>query len=282
MSGTVFGAVILAALLHASWNAMAKSGLDKDVSMAGVILGHVPWAILVLFFVPAPAPESWPWLVLGMLFHFGYQIFLIESYRIGDLTQVYPIARGSAPLIVAVVSVTVLGVTLAPLEALGVAVIVAGLLSLGLVRGGEGLRNGRATGLALATGCFIAGYSLADGTGARAAGTALGFYAWLALANAAVFVVYLRLFRPGVLTRLPREGRRVFVVGGFASWAAYSLVVWSFTQAPIALVTALRETSIVFALLIGVGLMGERLDLRKVLATFLTLVGAALMRLGRS
>ena len=280
MSTTVFGAVLLAALLHATWNAMAKSGLDKDVSMAGVILGHVPYAALALLFVPVPAPESWPWLALGMAFHFGYQIFLIESYRIGDLTQVYPIARGSAPLIVAVVSVGLLGVTLAPLEALGVAVIVAGLLSLGLVRGGLG--GGRASLLALVTGCFIAGYSLADGTGARAAGTAVGFYAWLAIANAVVFAAYLRLFRPGVLRRVPREGGRVLVVGGFASWAAYSLVVWAFTQAPIALVTALRETSIVFALLIGVGLMGERLDLRKLLSTFLVLVGAALLRLGRS
>jgi drug/metabolite transporter (DMT)-like permease len=282
MTWTVFFAVILAAMLHATWNGMAKGSADKELSMAGVIIGHVPYALVALvFFVPLPAWESWPWIILGMIAHFGYQIFLINAYRIGDLTQVYPIARGAAPLIVTAVSITILGVDLAPLQLAGVGTIVLGLFSLALVRGADGLRNSKAAGMAIITGCFIAGYSLADGIGARIAGTAVGYYSVLALLNAVVFAIYLAIWRPGVLPRLPTEGARTFVIGGGASFAAYSLVVWGFTQAPIAVVTALRETSIVFALLIGVFALGERLSLGKVIATFLSLVGAAMLRLAR-
>lgn len=281
MTWTVFGAVILAAALHATWNGMAKGSTDKDLSMAGVIIGHVPYALVaLLFFVPFPASASWPWLIAGMIAHFGYQIFLINAYRIGDLTQVYPIARGAAPLIVTVVSIAVLGVDLSALQLAGVGVIVLGLFSLVFLRGSDGARNPKAAGLAVITGCFIASYSLADGMGARLAGTAVGFYAVLALLNAVVFAVYLRIWRPGVMTRLPTEGARTFIIGGGASFCAYSLVVWGFTQAPIAVVTALRETSIVFALLIGVVILRERLSVGKLVATALALTGAALLRLG--
>lgn len=282
MSGTVFIAVLTAALLHASWNALVKGGADKRLNMAGVVIGHVPAALLVLCFVPAPHPASYPYLLAGMLLHFGYQWFLLASYKIGDLTQVYPIARGSAPLLVALVSVAFLGVTLAKIELLAILIIAAGILSIALVRGADGLRNRNAALLALVTGCFIASYSLVDGLGARQAGTALGFYAWLGIANSIIFAIYLGVTTPQTLRDLPGKGRMVFLVGGTASFAAYALVIWSFTQAPIALVTALRETSIIFALLMGVGLMGERLSLGKVLSTMVTLLGVALLRFSRS
>lgn len=281
MSTTVFLAVMLAAALHATWNGMAKGSADKELSMAGVIIGHVPYAVLALMFTGLPDWSSWPWLVAGMVAHFGYQVFLINAYRIGDLTQVYPIARGAAPLIVTFVSLSFMGVVLLPLQLAGVATIVLGLFSLALVRSRDGLRNGKAAGLAVITGCFIAAYSLADGLGARVAGTAVGYYAVLALLNAVVFALYLAIWRPGVLGRLPTEGRRTFVIGGFASFTAYALVVWAFTQAPIAVVTALRETSIIFALLIGVFALGEKLNLAKLISTFLTLAGAAMLRLAR-
>ena len=183
MSITVFIAVIAAAVLHAAWNALIKSGADKRVSMAAVMLGHIPLALTALPFVPLPAAASLPYLGAGILLHVGYQFFLLHAYRIGDLTQVYPIARGSAPLIVAVVSVLVLGVHLATIEILAITVIGAGVLSLTLVRRGDGMRNTKAAVVALITGCFIASYSLVDGLGARLAGTALGFYAWVAIGN---------------------------------------------------------------------------------------------------
>jgi drug/metabolite transporter (DMT)-like permease len=208
-------------------------------------------------------------------------MFLLLSSRIGDLTQVYPIARGSAPLIVAGVSVAFLGVALAPLELAAILTIAAGIMSLSLVRRQDGLRNGRAGALALGTGCFIAAYSLVDGSGARLSGSPVGYFAWNCIGNALVFPTLVAAIRPGVLAAVARDARRTFVVGGTASFVAYALVVWAFTQAPIALVSALRETSIVFALLIGVTLLGERLDLARVASTMLTLFGAALLRLAR-
>lgn len=281
MSLTVFVAVIAAAALHAVWNALAKGGDDKHLNMTAVVLGHLPIALVLLAVVPIPAAVSWPYLVGGILLHTGYQLFLLAAYRVGDLTQVYPIARGTAPLLVAGVSIVFLGVDLAPLEIVAVLTIAAGIFSLALVRQHDGLRNVKASLLAFVTGCFIASYSLVDGTGARLAGTALGFYAWLSIGNALLVAAYMAIVRPGLLTRLPEAGR-TFIVGGSASFIAYALVIWAFTQAPIALVTALRETSIIFALVIGVWFLKERLDLGKVFATFVTLIGAALLRASKS
>lgn len=281
MSLTVFAAVIAAAALHAVWNALAKGGDDKHLNMTAVVLGHLPIALVLLAIVPTPAPASWPYLLGGILLHTGYQLFLLAAYRVGDLTQVYPIARGTAPLIVAGVSIIFLGVELAPLEIIAVLTIAAGILSLALVRQHDGLRNAKASLLAFVTGCFIASYSLVDGSGARLAGTALGFYAWLSIGNAILVAAYMAAVRPGLLSRLPTAGR-TFIVGGSASFIAYALVIWAFTQAPIALVTALRETSIIFALVIGVWFLKERLDLGKVFATFVTLLGAALLRASKS
>ncbi|MEM9573795.1 MAG: DMT family transporter, partial [Pseudomonadota bacterium] len=272
MSATVFLAVLFAAVLHAVWNALLKHGADKFVGMAGVVIGHTPFALAVLPFVPFPATEAYPFMVGSVLLHFCYQMFLLWSYRIGDLTQVYPIARGTAPLIVAGVSIVALGVNLLPQEIVGIFVIGAGLISLSLVRQSSGARNAKAAILALITGCFIAAYSLNDGLGARAAETALGFYAWSTLGSAIIFSITMIGWKPGVLRQMTftRPGLRAFFIGGGASFTAYAMVTWAFTQAPIALVTALRETSIVFALLIGVFFLRERLDLTKVLSTFLT------------
>lgn len=281
MSAMVFAAVLLAALLHAGWNSLVKSGLDKRVSMGAVVLGHAPFALPLIFLSPLPQLESLPYLGGGILLHFGYQLFLMQSYRLGDLTQVYPLARGSAPLIVALFSAFVLGVPMLKLEALAVLIIAAGITSLALVRRTDGQSNPNAAWLALVTGGFIAAYSLVDGLGARLAGTALGFYAWLSLGNVVLMLAYLWHAPGGALRQIAGPAWRIGLFGGGASFAAYALVIWSFTQAPIALVTALRETSIVFALLIGVFVMKEPLDLRKLLATMTTLLGAALLRFAR-
>lgn len=280
MTLTVFLAVLAAAALHAVWNALVKGGRDKDLNMVAVVVGQGLFGGIVLPFVPMPAPESWPWIALSVSLHIGYQFFLMGAYRIGDLTQVYPIARGTAPMLVAGISVWLIGVDLSATELAGVAVIGLGIISLWLVRQADGARNPKAALLAVATGCFIAAYSLGDGHGARLAGTALGFYGWAAMGNMAVFLLITALTRPRLLRRLPSAGRTM-VAGGGASYAAYAIVVWGFTQAPIALVTALRETSIVFALLIGVLFLKERLDLWKLASTAITIAGAALLRLSR-
>ncbi len=278
----VFFVVILAAGLHAAWNAMLKGGQDKYLGTAAVVIGQAIFAIPTLFFVPAPDPSSFMLILAGAGLHLGYQFFLMASYSSGDLTQVYPLARGSAPLIVALVSVSLLGVSLEPIELIAVAVIGLGIMSIAVVGTRDGLHDRKSAVLAIITGCFIASYSLIDGLGARQAGTALGYYGWLAIGNALAFCAIAAVARPSVLRRIPTEGLRLTLFGGGASYAAYALVVWSFTQAPIALVTALRETSIIFALLIGVFVLKERLSLAKVASTAIVLAGVIMTRLGRS
>jgi len=260
---------------------LVKGAADKHVSMGAVVLGHMPPGLICILLSPAPAPQSYPYIIAGVALHFGYQVFLLTSYRFGDLSQVYPLARGSAPLIVAVASVLWLGTTFSQMEIAAIGVIGLGIISLTLVRREDGLHNGRAAALALATGAFIAAYSLNDGVGARLAGTALGFYGWLAVGSGLVWLIYGGLFQPRSLRVFDPGTRRIFVVGGWASFAAYAIVTWAFTQAPIALVTALRETSIIFALVIGVVLFREPLNLGKLLSTMATMIGVALLRLAR-
>ena len=273
--------VLFAALLQASWNFLVKSTDDKDLSMSAVVLGHTPFAVVALLSAPLPSLESLPYILAGAVLHVGYQLFLLASYRIGDLSHVYPLARGAAPLIVAVISVTLLGLHLSWLELTAVITIGTGIMSLALVRRSDGLRNGRAASLAIITGVFIASYSLVDGLGAREAGTALGFYGWLSTMNAVIFAAIMRVVRPGILKRVVCQDWRLALGGGGASFFAYAMVTWAFTVAPIPLVTALRETSIVFALLLGVFVLKERLDPMKVLATMCTLLGVGLLRVNR-
>ncbi len=280
----VFTAVILAALMHAIWNAMVRgqSGNgDKTISMTRLIFGQGLWGLPVLLFVPLPPAAAWPYILVSMVLHTGYGLVLAAAYRTGELTQVYPIARGTGPLLVAAASVLFLGETIGPLGLAGIAVICLGLFSIGIHRGGGGIDR-RATVLALATGGFIAGYSLCDGLGARIAGGAAAYWAWVAILDSLVFVGLMAWWRsPRKLAGELAGNRLVVVAGGFASYGAYWLVTWAFTQAPIALVSALRETSIIFALLIGVVVLKEPMNLSKVVSTFITLIGAVLIRAGR-
>lgn len=281
MSLTVMIVVLIAALLHASWNYLVKRTDDKHMSMSAVVCGHTPFAVAAIFCTPIPKLDSLPYVIAGAVLHTGYQIFLLYSYRIGDLSQVYPLARGVAPLVVAGISVMLLGVNLSKFELAAVVMIGTGIMSLTFVRRSDGLRNSRSATLAIITGGFIAAYSLVDGLGARKAGTALGFYSWLSVFNAIIFATIIRLIRPGLIKKVVFQNWRLFLGGGCASFTAYALVIWAFTLAPIALVTALRETSIIFALLLGVCVLNERLDLIKMLATMLTILGVGMLRVNR-
>ena len=281
MSLTVMTIVLIAALLHASWNYLVKQTEDKHLSMSAVVLGHTPFAAAALLFTPLPEPNALPYVISGAVLHTGYQLFLLYSYRIGDLSQIYPLARGVAPLFVAGISVLLLGVNLSQFELVAIVTIGTGIMSLTLVRRSDGLRNGRAASLAITTGGFIAAYSIVDGLGARQAGTALGFYSFLSILNAIIFAAFIMFIRPGLIKKVVSQNWRLAFSGGCASFTAYALVIWAFTLAPIALVTALRETSIIFALLLGVFVLRERLDLVKLIATMLTMLGVGMLRVNR-
>ena len=278
MSLVTFVAVFGAAILHATWNTLLKSGDDKVLSMAGIVLGHIPFGMVALFFVSLPSIQSFPYLAASIILHAGYQFFLLKSYQIGDLTHVYPLARGSAPILVTIFSMFVLGVKLDQLQLFAILLITFGIISLTLDRYDNGQFNFQTTQFALITGVFIASYSLVDGLGARVSENSWGFYSCLTIGNGIVAICYLLLTRPITLVDLAFKGRKVVIIGGGTSFLAYGIVTWAFTQAPIALVTALRETSIIVVLLMGALFLKERLSFIKVCSTFLTLFGVILLR----
>lgn len=281
MTTLVFLTVILAALLHATWNAMIKGGTDQFSKMTALVIGQLLFGAACLPFVKLPTYESLPFLAASIACHIGYQLFLLLSYRVGNLTHVYPIARGVGPLFVTGFSVFVLGVHLVSMQLIAIALIAAGLISISLVRKDDGAGNPRATQFAIVTGMFIASYSLIDGYGSRELGSGLAFFSWSCVGNGLIFLPLMYYKKPDSVKRVPSEYMKMITIGGGASFIAYAMVTWAFTQAPIALVTALREVSIVFALFIGVFVLKEKLSINKIISIFMTLFGAALLKLAK-
>ena len=233
MELTVFLTVLFAAALHASWNALVKGTGDKLAAITAITIGQGSLALVTLPFLPIPAMESWPYLAIGIVLHVGYRIFLAESYRFGDLTQVYPIARGSAPLIVATVSLLFLNEDLNRLTLIAILLVAVAIMSLAFTRGAQGLRDTRSAMMALITGCFIAGYSIFDGLGARVAGNATAFWCWLSFCDTIIFISIIRLKRGVSLSETLRGQSRNMIIGGVASFLAYWLVILAFTQPPL-------------------------------------------------
>lgn len=276
----VFCAVLVGALMHASWNAVVKLGLDRRSVVVLLALGQSIIAIPALFFVAPPAAAAIGWIILAGFLHAGYKIFLIQAYSHGDLSQVYPLARGSAPLLVAVVSALLLGETLSQSGVAAILAISAGVMLMALRGGGAiGRMSGAALGWALGTACFTAAYTLCDGVGARISGSASGFVLWMVIADAVVMAAYAVIGRGLGGLRALAPAWKGGLAAGALSLGSYWIAVWAFTQAPIALVAALRETSILFALLIGTFLMGEQSSRWRWMAGGCILAGMALMRL---
>ena len=274
----IFLAVILAAFLHAVWNAMVKNEDNKYLAVTAIVLGHVPISVLIILLTPIPSVESIPFIILSALLHIGYEWYLLSAYRFGDLTKVYPIARGTAPILITIVSLIFLGVALSNFEILGIFIISLGILSLSL-QGAKGIKNRSAVIYALVTGFFIMGYSITDGYGARVSNSFLSYMGWSFILNATIFPIILKINNKSeIITKTFKEGKKIFFIGGTLSYIVYGIVIWGFTQAPIALITALRETSIIFALLIGTFFLKEKFTLLKVIATFIIFFGVALLK----
>ncbi len=277
----VFFAVLMAALFHATWNAFIKVDGDRLTFMAVMLVGSGLGALLAIPFLPLPAPESWPYIALSVLLHQGYLVFLLLAYRVGELSHVYPLARGSAPLVVALLSLTLIGEHLSSQALAGVVLMGLGIMSLAFTRGAQNLRNPWAVFFALGTGLFIAAYTVTDGVGARLAGSAHSYSAWMMGLEWIPFVAYV-LWKRGSASQ--PQARKIWKPGllmGLMSLAAYWTVIWAMTVAPIALVAALRETSIIFAVLFGVLFLKEKLSLARLSATFVTMTGAVLVKVSR-
>lgn len=266
MSPEVFAVVLCAAALHAGWNALVRVGLDRLLAVTLIQVGAGALALIMLPAVSVPAAPAWPWLLLSAVLHVGYNVFLARAYGSGDFGQVYPIARGSAPLIVALVGLMTLGDQPALTGYLGVAVLSGGIWWMA-VRGAGATRLPRA-GLinALVTSMFIASYTLSDGLGARASHDAIGYVLWLFALNG-LFMGLLLWGMRGRRTLAAVAGHyRIGLLGGAMSMAAYGATIWAMSQAPIALVAALRESSVLFALAISALFLGERLSRQRLTA----------------
>jgi drug/metabolite transporter (DMT)-like permease len=275
VSAAVFLAVLFAALLHAGWNALVKLGLDRFSSVLFLALAQGAIALLLLPFFGPPPRVAWPWVLAGSALHSGYKLVLIRAYGHGDLSQVYPLARGTAPLIVALAGALFLGETMVPARLAAVAAIAAGIM---LMAGKGGLTRA-GLGWALATAAFTASYTMADGIGARIAGSASAFTLTMFVLDGLFMLVYGLAARggPALLALLPAW--RGGAAAGAMSLGAYWIAIWAFTQAPLAMVAALRETSVLFAMLIGAVLLKERPGPRRWAAAALMLAGVALIRL---
>jgi drug/metabolite transporter (DMT)-like permease len=274
---TITFAVLFAALLHASWNAMIKGGGDVLLDTAAIVAGAGLVALPFLFVVPLPALASWPYIAASVTIHVVYYYLMINAYRSGDLSLVYPLMRGVAPLITGVLGIVTLREMPGALNWLGMLLISAGVVALAL-RTGAHSPSGRAVGFALMNALVIAVYTIVDGTGARLAGNAWGYIAWLFVIDALPFTAYMLVRHRAAFADALRRRSTRGLVGGALSAGAYAISVWAMTKAPVALVASLRETSVLFATLIGARLLKEHLTLRRWIGVGAVLGGVILLK----
>jgi len=273
MESNVFLLVIFAAILHAIWNGMVKNFGDKVISVSAIVFGHVPMAIIVMLFLPLPTLESVPYIILSAIIHQGYQYNLISAYKIGDLTKVYPIARGTGPIVATLISIGLLGVLFSKFQIASIILISFGIIILGLLSKNS-QNNNKALFYSLATGFFIGIYSLTDGYGARISLSPLSFFGWSFFLIAMIFPFTLKFMNySNVFSHVMKEAKHIFWIGGTISYIVYAIIVWSFTKAPIPLVGALRDTVIIFSIFIGIFFLNEKISIYKVISIILIFLG---------
>ena len=279
MENFVFLAVLFAAACHAGWNALIKVGLDPLSTTTLISIGSGAVGLVLAPFVGAPAAASWPWLIASAVIHLFYFAALIESYRTGDLGQVYPIARGAAPLMTAGAATIFVGEHLNALGWAGIVVLVAGVFLLSAHGGRELARiDRRAVGFALFTALTICVYSVVDGVGARLSANPGAYSLWLFVANAVVLVPYaLRRDGYAVIPAMRIYWRRG-LAGGAMQALSYGIVLWAMTVAPIAIVATLRETSVLFGAGIAVIVLKEPLRPVRIAAAVTIVGGLVLIR----
>ena len=279
MDNTVFLFVLFSAVLHAVWNSMASKYKNKNVSIPAIVYGHVPACIVAVIILPMPSVESFPYIILSALIHQGYQNFLLKAYQTGKFTTVYPVARGFGPLVATVISIIFLGVYLKVFTLLSILLISAGVIFIGLFSKSV-LKNYKILYTSLTTGVFIGIYSVIDGYGARISMSAISYMSWVFIFSALFFPIVLKFRKQkNILKKTLNEGKVIFWVGGFFSYIAYVITVWAFTKAPIPMVSALRESSIIFAIFIGYFYLKEKISLYKIVSILLTFAGVIGLKL---
>jgi drug/metabolite transporter (DMT)-like permease len=276
-------AVLAAGLLHAGWNALLKASSGGDVLLdtAAVVAGSSVCGLALLAFVPRPDPAAWPFIAASATIHFGYYLTLVQAYRTGDLSFAYPLMRGTAPLIVALLGSIFLRELPSVQIMAGILLISLGIVSIAFVQSGGSRRRHppAAAYWALGNAAIIAAYTLVDGAGARTSGNALAYVCWLIFLEGIPFVAWVLARRGAPALAYLRRGWRTGLGGGACSLAAYGIVLWAMTRAPIAAVAALRETSVLFAALIGSLWLKEGFGWRRVAGAASVVAGIAALKL---
>jgi len=272
MDNNVFLIVLFASATHAIWNGMVKNHSDKAVAISGIVFGRLPLSIIAIILLPLPSVESIPYMIVSIIIHQGYQWFLLSSYEIGDLTKVYPIARGTGPLVATIISILFLGLVLDNLIILSILLICSGIIFLSSFDGPN--QNNKILKYSLLTGLCIGLYSITDGHGARISLSATSFVSWTFIINALVYPLIISFKnQKNLINRVKQSGKKMFFVGGSLDYLTYIIVVWAFTKAPIPMVGALRETSILFSIIIGYFVLKEKISTTKIFSILLILVG---------
>ncbi|MEV4434011.1 DMT family transporter [Streptomyces sp. NPDC049555] len=279
MTPLVAVAVLIAAVTHATWNAIAHGIKDQLIAFTLVGGGGAVAGLLMVPFTAQPAAAAWPYLVASALVHVLYQALLMRSFSLGDFGQMYPIARGTAPLAVTVLAAVFAGESTGGMQLAGVAVASTGLVGLALwgIRGSGTRPHWPAIGAAVATGLSIAGYTVVDGLGVRASGTPLGYIAWLMILEGLAIPAWAVAARRGRLGAQMRPFLARGLLGGLLSVCAYGLVLWAQTRAALAPIAALRESSILVGAAIGAVVMKERFGAPRIAAAGLMVLGIGLM-----
>ncbi len=267
-------AVLGAALLHASWNALLKSSTDKQLDTVAISVGAGIVGLLVAVWLPFPAPESWPWLAASALVHILYFLFLAGAYHWGDLTYAYPIMRGGGPVIVAFAGTAMFGEVLGPLPTLGVGLVCAGIIGFAY-----GKHERQATLFALGNAVVIAAYTLIDAKGVRLSGSPVAYAMWFFVANAIAIYAYAGLRRGAAVPRYLSVNRSRILIGAVFTAGSYGVALWAMARAPVAVVAVLRETSVLFGAVLGAVFLRERFTRRRLLATGTVLAGLVALKL---
>ncbi|PHM71120.1 DMT family transporter [Xenorhabdus kozodoii] len=281
MTTLLFLFVLGAALLHASWNALVKISADRFLGISIIVFFAGIIATLGLIWVGLPTLSSLPWLILSAVLHTAYCLFLSRSYATGDLGQVYPIARGCAPLITALLSWIILQETLPPFAMLGVGLIIVGILLIAVPQGKNSLHLDRKTLIAaITTSVFTAGYTLSDGAGSRASDHTLTYILWLFAINGWSMGVIMYFKYWSTAGRKLLQYWKKGLLGGLMQLLSYGIVIWAMSYAPIVLVAALRETSVLFAMLLSVVILREPFNKMRLLACVVIVAGVIGTKLG--
>jgi drug/metabolite transporter (DMT)-like permease len=271
--------VLLAALLHASWNAIVKAGRDTFLDTVLVTSGAAILSAIVIVLAPLPASASWPYLAASVVIHVVYFSFVAAAYRVGDMSYAYPLMRGTGPLLVAIASGPLIGEYLSVGAWVGVLTICAGVLVLAISHHRPQGAIGASTIFALGNAVVIAAYTLVDGAGARLSGHAIAYTAWMFLLTAPFLLLWGLSRRRSDLASTMRSRWPIGLLGGACTLGAYTLVIWAMTQAPVAVVAALRETAILFGAALSALVLKEQFGWARNFAAAVIMIGVVILRL---